>query len=65
MLYGVAVHSRDVQLVSIHSHVRRFIREVAVHGFFSVVCTAVHTLYGVAVHSRRDVDRAVTSGTRG
>ena len=33
--------------------------------FFSVVCTAVHTLYGVAVHSRRDVDRAVTSGTRG
>ena len=40
-------------------------REVAVPFFFSVVCTAVHMLYGVAVHSRRDVDRAVTWGTRG
>ena len=63
-LYGVAVHSRHVQLVSMY--VIRFIREVAVHFFLlSVVCTAIHTLYGVAVHSRRDVDRAVTSGTRG
>ena len=26
------------------------------HGFFSVICTAIHMLYGVAVHSRTDVD---------
>ena len=33
-LYGVAVHSRHVQLVSMRSHVIRFIQEVAVHFFF-------------------------------
>ena len=33
--------------------------------FFSVICTAIHMLYGVAVRSRRDVDRAVTWGMRG